>query len=140
MKTVQGIKPGTFLAILLLTYSVNASAQLTNQGVLDQVVVEFSTRASSWQTVVMNAASWLFWTLGTISFTWTMAMLALRKADIGDFFAEFIRFVLFFGFFYWLLQNGRPSRTRSFARFGSWETVRPEQRDCHPPASSMWGS
>lgn len=33
-------------------------------------------------------------------------MLALRKADIGDFFSEFIRFTLFFGFFYWLLQNG----------------------------------
>lgn len=54
----------------------------------------------------MSAASWLFWTLGTISFTWTMGMLALKKADIGDFFAEFIRFTLFFGFFYWLLQNG----------------------------------
>jgi len=54
----------------------------------------------------MAAATWLFWTLGTISFTWTMGMLALRKADIGDFFSEFIRFTLFFGFFYWLLQNG----------------------------------
>ena len=103
---MRGMKPGVLLAILLLTYSVSASAQLTNQGVLDQVVSEFNTRASSWQTVVMNAASWLFWTLGTISFTWTMGMLALRKADIGDFFAEFIRFILFFGFFYWLLQNG----------------------------------
>lgn len=104
--TMQGIKPMAFLAVLLLIYSMNASAQLTNQGVLDQVVTEFSIRASSWQAVVMNAASWLFWTLGTISFTWTMGMLALRKADTGDFFAEFIRFTLFFGFFYWLLQNG----------------------------------
>lgn len=103
---VQGIKSRAFLTIFLLTCSVSASAQLTNQGVLDQVVAEFNTRASSWQTVVMSAASWLFWTLGTISFTWTMGMLALRKADMGDFFAEFIRFILFFGFFYWLLQNG----------------------------------
>ncbi|MEA1605491.1 P-type conjugative transfer protein TrbL [Pseudomonas spirodelae] len=67
---------------------------------------EFVTRAAAWQGVIMAAATWLFWTLGTISFTWTMGMLALRKADIGDFFSEFIRFTLFFGFFYWLLQNG----------------------------------
>jgi type IV secretion system protein TrbL len=33
-------------------------------------------------------------------------MMALRKADIGEFFAEFIRFTIFTGFFWWLLANG----------------------------------
>lgn len=33
-------------------------------------------------------------------------MMALRKADLGEFFAEFIRFTIFTGFFWWLLQNG----------------------------------
>lgn len=100
------------LAAMLLLYSAGAAAQLsyvdpvTNQGILDQVVTAFGTRAAAWQAAVMSAASWLFWTLGTISFTWTMGMLALKKADIGDFFTELIRFTLFFGFFYWLLQNG----------------------------------
>ena len=32
--------------------------------------------------------------------------MALRKADIGEFFAEFIRFIIFTGFFWWLLSNG----------------------------------
>ena len=32
-------------------------------------------------------------------------MMALRKADIGDFFAEFTRFIIFTGFFFWLLTN-----------------------------------
>lgn len=105
-------KLAAILAAMLLLYSAGAAAQLsyvdpvTNQGILDRVVSEFGTRAAAWQAAVMSAASWLFWTLGTISFTWTMGMLALKKADIGDFFAEFIRFTLFFGFFYWLLQNG----------------------------------
>jgi type IV secretion system protein TrbL len=100
------------LAVIVLVYSASATAQLpfydttTNQGVLDQVVSAFSTRAAAWQTVVMASASWLFWTLGTISLAWTMGMLALKKADLGDFFAEFVRFTLFFGFFFWLLQNG----------------------------------
>lgn len=109
MKTIKSI---LLLSLLLSLYSAGASAELafhdpaTQMGVLDQVVHEFVSRAAAWQGVIMAAASWLFWTLGTISFTWTMGMLALRKADIGDFFSEFIRFTLFFGFFYWLLQNG----------------------------------
>jgi type IV secretion system protein TrbL len=100
------------LAFIVFVYSASAAAQLpfhdttTNQGVLDQVVSAFSTRAAAWQTVVMASASWLFWTLGTISLAWTMGMLVLKKADLGDFFAEFVRFTLFFGFFFWLLQNG----------------------------------
>ena len=32
--------------------------------------------------------------------------MALRKADIGEFFAEFVRFTIFTGFFWWLLSNG----------------------------------
>ena len=106
------IKSTLLLGLLFSLYSAGASAELafhdpaTQTGVLDQVIQEFVSRAAAWQGVIMAAATWLFWTLGTISFTWTMGMLALRKADIGDFFSEFIRFTLFFGFFYWLLQNG----------------------------------
>jgi P-type conjugative transfer protein TrbL len=37
---------------------------------------------------------------------WTFGMLALRKADIAEFFAEFFRFTVFTGFFWWLLTNG----------------------------------
>jgi P-type conjugative transfer protein TrbL len=48
----------------------------------------------------------LFWTLVVISMVWTFGMMALRKADIGEFFAEFVRFTIFTGFFWWLLTNG----------------------------------
>ena len=88
---------------------------------VDQVVTEFATRATSWQTVVMNAAMFLFWTLGTISLVFTFGFMALRKANIGEFFAEFIRFILFFGFFLWLLRNGPAfanSIIQSLARIG----------------------
>lgn len=33
-------------------------------------------------------------------------MMALRRADIGEFFAEFARFIIFTGFFWWFLLNG----------------------------------
>ena len=92
--------------LLLALYSAGAAAQLTNQGVLDQVITEFSVRAATWESVILNAATWLFWTLGTISLVWTFGMMALRKADLAEFFAEFCRFILFFGFYLWLLRNG----------------------------------
>ncbi|MFX9799532.1 type IV secretion system protein, partial [Acinetobacter baumannii] len=58
---------------------------------------------------------------GTISLVFTFGFMALRKADIGEFFAEFIRFILFFGFFLWLLRYGPTfanSIIQSLARLG----------------------
>lgn len=115
------LSKAALIGVAIALYSTAASAQLTNQGMLDQVVTEFATRATSWQTVVMNAAMFLFWTLGTISLVFTFGFMALRKADIGEFFAEFIRFILFFGFFLWLLRNGPAfanSIIQSLARIG----------------------
>lgn len=103
---MKAIKAETLLGCALLLCAPGALAELSNQGMLDQVVSEFASRASSWQAAVMSAAMRLFWALGAISLAWTGGMLILRKADIGDFFAEFIRFILFFGFFLWLLRNG----------------------------------
>ena len=118
---MKALHKAALIGVALALYSTAASAQLTNQGMLDQVVMEFATRATSWQTVVMNAAMFLFWTLGTISLVFTFGFMALRKADIGEFFAEFIRFILFFGFFLWLLRNGPAfanSIIQSLARIG----------------------
>jgi type IV secretion system protein TrbL len=109
------------IGIAIALYSTAASADLTNQGMFDQVMMEFASRAARWQTEVMNAAMFLFWTLGTISLVWTFGFMALRKADIGEFFAELIRFILFFGFFLWLLRNGpafASSIIESLARIG----------------------
>ncbi|PPV04712.1 hypothetical protein XBLMG947_4103 [Xanthomonas bromi] len=118
---MKALHKAALIGAVLALYSTAASAQLTNQGMLDQVVTEFATRATSWQTVVMNAAMFLFWTLGTISLVFTFGFMALRNADIGEFFAEFIRFILFFGFFLWLLRNGPAfanSIIQSLARIG----------------------
>ena len=118
---MKALHKAALIGVTLALYSTAASAQLTNQGMLDQVVTEFATRATSWQAVVMNAAMFLFWTLGTISLVFTFGFMALRKADIGEFFAEFIRFILFFGFFLWLLRNGPAfanSIIQSLARIG----------------------
>ena len=104
-----------FLALLtlivLVFFSTNAYAELsyidsgTNQSVLDQVVSKFQGKVKSWQSVIQGAAERLFWTLVLISMVWTFGMMLLRRADIGEFFAEFTRFIIFTGFFFWLLTN-----------------------------------
>lgn len=96
------------LAVLLsvLLVSQTASATIDQSGVLDEVADRFMTQSATWGATITTYATWLFWTLATISMVWTFGMLALRKADIGDFFAELVRFTIFTGFFWWLLENG----------------------------------
>ena len=72
----------------------------------NQLINTVVTSASKWSVKIKDVAAWLFWTLATISMTWTFGLMALRKADLGEFFAEFIRFAMFTGFYWWLLDNG----------------------------------
>ncbi len=99
------------IVVFLLFFSHSVSAELayidpaTNQSVLDQVVEKFQGKIKNWQNIIQAAAERLFWSLVLISMVWTFGMMILRKADIGDFFAEFTRFIIFTGFFFWLLTN-----------------------------------
>lgn len=86
--------------------SASANAAIDNNGVLDDVTIRFMEASSTWATVITNYASNLFWSLGTISLVWTGGTLLLKQADIREFFAEFVRFIITFGFFLWLLRNG----------------------------------
>lgn len=96
-------------AILLVVLSVSASsafAQIDNAGLFDTVLQRYADVASSWATVITEHATWLYWVLVSISMVWTFGFMALRRADLGEFFAEFIRFTITTGFFWWLLING----------------------------------
>lgn len=95
----------------LALFSVEANAALSSAGVLDNVVSKFQTQATTWASVISQRASWIFWTLTAISMIWTFGFMALKKSDIGEFFAEFLRFTMFTGFFFWLLQNGPAMAT-----------------------------
>lgn len=101
---IRGVSLPLFLWLVL--FSVNANAYIDNAGLLDNVLERYSTAASTWAATITTHATWLFWTLALISMIWTFGMMALRRADIGEFFAEFVRFTIFTGFFWWLLANG----------------------------------
>lgn len=98
--------PSMLLFLWLALFSVQAFAAIDNAGILDNVLARYSAAASAWATIITTRATWLFWTLVVISMVWTFGMMALRKADLGEFYAEFVRFTIFTGFFWWLLVNG----------------------------------
>ena len=109
---VNFIKSNSILMILLFSvYSVGVNAAINSTGLLDNVLTTYKVAAISWAATITARATFLFWTLATISMVWTFGMLVLRKADIGEFYGEFIRFIVFTGFFNWLLLNGPTMAT-----------------------------
>ena len=94
--------------VLLVLFASPAFANITvpEQGVLNDIANTYLEASSHWGGVITGYATWLFWVLATISMVWTFGMMALRNADISEFFSEFIRFTVTTGFFWWLLQNG----------------------------------
>jgi len=101
---VQHTLIGAVLAVLC--WSGEAQAAINSSGLLDTALQSFQTSAAGWAAYITARASWLFWTLATISLVWTMGQLALRRAEIGEFLGEFLSFTLMTGFFWWLLTNG----------------------------------
>lgn len=96
---------GGLMMVATMVLAEPAMAQeLSSSGVMNDVLKRFHDAAATWGPAIESAASRLFWTLVVISMVWTFGMMALRKADIGEFFAEFVRFTIFTGFFWWLLR------------------------------------
>lgn len=107
MRMPANLKNAVLVIFLCLAFfALDAHAAIDNAGVMDNALDRYSAAASSWADVITNAATWLFWTLVLISMVWTFGMMALRRADMAEFFAELVRFTIFTGFFWWLLING----------------------------------
>ncbi len=109
MPVIKMSRIAWLLLLWLAVFSVRAYAAgpgATSDDVMDNVLNRYATVASTWGSLMTTRATWLFWLLVVISMVWTFGLMALRKADIGEFFAEFIRFTMFTGFFWWLLMNG----------------------------------
>jgi type IV secretion system protein TrbL len=94
------------LLLVLWWWPGEAQAAINSAGLLDTALQNFQTSAAGWAAYITARASWLFWTLATISLVWTMGQLALRRAEIGEFLGEFLSFTVMTGFFWWLLTNG----------------------------------
>ncbi|QBL15890.1 P-type conjugative transfer protein TrbL [Pseudomonas aeruginosa] len=92
------------LAVLLL-FTVDAHAAVSNTDMLNGIVEKMQTATQGMADKLVDFATTLFWSLAVINMVWTFGMMVMRKADIGEFFAELVRFTIFTGFFWWLLSN-----------------------------------
>lgn len=94
------------LGLFLLVAVGAARADIGTNNILDNAYSAYTTVAATWASKIKSHASSLFWTLALISMIWTFGIMAIRKADIAEFFSEFIKFTLFIGIFWWFLDNG----------------------------------
>ena len=95
----------TIFILLLLGVSINCHAQgtgLDSQDLFDNILIRFSNTASLWTQTFLSYAKYLFWSLTLISMVWTYGLMALKKADIQEFMAETVRFLVSVGFFFWI--------------------------------------
>lgn len=107
------------LMVTLLVFSLSilivndVAAATLDADAFNRVMAKYQTAATSWESTIKKHAYQLFWGLTLISMVWTFGILALKKADISDFFVELIRFLGFTGFYLWLLDNG-PQMAMAF--------------------------
>jgi P-type conjugative transfer protein TrbL len=98
-----------FLLLLVALFStvVVAHAQAANvQGVVDTLLAKYKGAGQGWATTIENAATRIFWLLAAISLGWTCIAMGIKQADLVEIVGELCRYIMFTGFFYWLLLNG----------------------------------
>src|SRR6516164_5857508 len=96
-----------FITIVVLSTSVVAQAQSTGpQGVVNDLLGKYKSAGKAWEATIEQAATNLFWWLATISLGWTCVSVAIKQSDLVEIVAELCRFIMFTGFFFWLLLHG----------------------------------
>ena len=102
-----------FVTFILLFLIINvcivetdvAVAALTNKGIMTEVMQKYREAASTWAGTMQTAASRLYISLAAISLVWTMGQLPFHRSSFPEIFGELLRYIIFTGFFYWLLIN-----------------------------------
>jgi type IV secretion system protein VirB6/type IV secretion system protein TrbL len=114
------------VTLVMVAQSNEVQAAISNSGIYETVFDRYKAGAVKWADHLTAVATRLFWSLATISMIWTFGVMALRKADISEFFTELLRFTITTGFFWWLLVNGPDMAT---AIYDSLKEVAAEASD-----------
>lgn len=95
---------GLVLAGTLLVVA-QAHGQATNN-VVETVQQSITAQARSWETVLMQHATSLFWILAVIEVGIAAVWLAIQGSTLESFFSELVRRIMFIGFFLFVMTNG----------------------------------
>ncbi|MFC1185379.1 P-type conjugative transfer protein TrbL [Pasteurella multocida] len=93
------------ISVLVLVFILYSGSSFAETTILNDVTKKYKDISVGWAGTMKVAATFLFYSLGAISLAWTLGMLIIRRAEIGEVFGELIKFSVFFGFMNWLLRN-----------------------------------
>ena len=77
-----------------------------NSHILTDTMNTFQSSTEKWQTHFEEAAESLFWLLVPIAMVWRFGQIAMQGGGATEALAELVRFLIFVGFYFWLLENG----------------------------------
>ena len=97
--------PAIVACVAMLVVPAVAQAAI-DEYPIDRLLEGFDGVLGTWSDAVKAVADRLFWSLALISLTWTLCMMLFKRADFGELFAELVRFIIFTGLFWWLLDSG----------------------------------
>jgi type IV secretion system protein TrbL len=98
--------PLVLLLLLLLAVPAAYAQSVDMHGVVDTLLSKYKSAGQTWANTIEQAATNLFWLLATISLGWTCISMAIKQSDLVEIVAELCRFIMFTGFFFWLLLHG----------------------------------
>lgn len=98
--------PVLLLVFLVFAVPVAHAQTVDMHSIVDTLLSKYKSAGQSWAGTIQNAATNLFWLLATISLGWTCISMAIKQSDLVEIVAELCRFIMFTGFFFWLLANG----------------------------------
>ena len=85
-----------------------ACAELSNQNMFNSVLAKYQSASSSWAHIIQERAEWLFGSLALFSFSWQFSLIGGSRGSspFTEMICELLKFVIFCGFYLWLLRNG----------------------------------
>lgn len=92
------------------------------QNATSPILAQYANARGAWFEAIWPFANGLFALLATIEFAWSMAILALERADLQTFLAGFVRKIMWIGAFFTLLTFGPtwiPAIIDSFIDLGA---------------------
>lgn len=99
------MKKKTIFISIIISLLICSNAFAADGGFADNILDTYRSAVKAWSGKFNTYASYLFVFLGVCSLTWTFGFMAMKRADFGEIFAELIRFIVTFGFFFFLLKN-----------------------------------
>ena len=99
-----GLLGSTALFFPLAALGADAGG-IPDTGAIQEIEDMFRNASNQWPPIIMKYTSWLFWTLVTISWTWSFGFMALKGTDTTEIITELTRRTILIGVFWWLLQS-----------------------------------